>query len=244
MQPPDPTTEVLLLALSLVAKGIAAGTLTGAFVGAVQIRFGQWHPLWADSFFRWLSYPCYAGLTIGVMVALFNVPARAPAKPAWLVLCIAVAGASALLGSSVVARFLRLRRPGLASKSSKRPGHSPEEGPNENCNWKEKLRGQLFGKKPPLDEPQTRTSVPFKAAPSQQKPTVIPRRPVAGEAARKSGAAAPSWSDGAAKAKDEGNLQRESKRGRRRKRRAKGAAAKSPQGREPADQGRFEKPIK
>lgn len=243
MQPPDPTTDTLFLALSLAAKASAAGAFVGGLIGAVQIRFGKWHPLWADSFFRWLSYPFYAGLTIGVMVALFNVPARPPAKPAWLMLCVAVAGASALLGSAAVARFLKLRRPGLAGKGSRRPGNSPEDESTKMLTWEDKLRAKLFGNKPPPDEPQTRTNVPLELGPLQQRPTVIPKRPLAGEAGKRSSDAALSTNVGA-KAKDERDLRSNGKRGRRRKRKGKGTAAESLQGREPANQGRFEKPIK
>jgi xanthosine utilization system XapX-like protein len=244
MQPPDPTTNALLLALSLIAKGFAAGAFTGAFVGAVQIRLGKWHPLWADSFFRWLSYPCYAGLTIGVMVALFNVPAGSPAKPAWLLLCVAVAGASALVGSSVVARFLKLRKPGLAGRGVRRSGSSPDAETTGTPTWEDTLRAKLFGSAPPRDESQPRKDVSLDLAPLQQRPTVIPRRPSTREAGRKNAAVAASSGTVGAKVGDASDTQRRGKRGRHGKKRGKEITAGSPREREPANQGRFEKPIK
>lgn len=87
------------LVIKLLALGLIVGALAGAALGTALFR--QRDPRRAESLARRLVLPYagVAGLTFGVMVALFAVPHSAAARGWWLVVCIASCAAATVFSA-------------------------------------------------------------------------------------------------------------------------------------------------
>lgn len=94
-----------------------AGAVVGSAVAVAQVFPGQWHPAWARRLVHWFSCPLFAGVAIGVVVALRGVPPLSDARMFWLILCLTVSGFTALAGAGIVAYLSRNYDPDVASKS-------------------------------------------------------------------------------------------------------------------------------
>lgn len=180
MEATPPATDVFLLAASLLTRCFLAGAFVGAVVSLVQIRYGNWHPWRAESFLPWLAFPVYAGLTTGVMVALWHVPPQAQAKPAWLVLCLAGCAVAALIGSAAVARFEGWRNPQPVEQKKRRRGRRAGKSVRNFSRWEEHLLKLMVGAKPPPAEKPTLREPLKPAEPLRLHPMTIPRRTTAG----------------------------------------------------------------
>lgn len=136
--------------LALWLKCALAGAVVGSAVAVAQVFPGHWHPAWARRLVHWFSCPLFAGLAIGVVVALRGVPPLSDARLFWLVLCLVVSGFTALAGSVIVAYLSRNYDPDVTSKS-KRASRRSHTDPISRANELENRLRALF-RPPPTAE--------------------------------------------------------------------------------------------
>jgi hypothetical protein len=152
-----------IFGLGLWLKCALAGAGIGALVAAAQVFSGRWHPAWATRLIYWFSCPFFAGLAAGVVLALKSVPALAPARGFWLILCLVIGAFTATVAAAVVAYFSRnYDRPNAANKSmrvSRRAKGQRHDAPE---NWEDRLRS-IFRPEMTADEVQPNASVDRKA---------------------------------------------------------------------------------
>lgn len=109
------------LVLKLLALGVIVGAVAGAALGTALFR--QRDPRREESLARRLvvPYASVAGLTFGVMVALFAVPHSAVSRGWWLVVCVASCAAATIFAAGFAFDFnARLLAPGTSPKAAAR----------------------------------------------------------------------------------------------------------------------------
>jgi hypothetical protein len=166
----DAPANTALFGMGLWLTCALAGVAVGATVAAAQIFPGRWHPAWAAKLLYWFSCPFFAGLTVGVLLALKNVPPLAPARTFWLVLCLVIGAVTAILAAGTVAYFSRNYDPNAVSKSKRVSRRARAQGQIVTDNWEDRMRAVF------RPEPATETNTPAAASKTQNNsfPSTMP----------------------------------------------------------------------
>lgn len=143
-----------------------AGLLVGAAVAAIQIFPGRWHPAWAMHLSYWFSCPLFAGLACGVVLALKNVPPLSNARTFWLLLCMIIAGFTALIAAAAVAYLTKGYELKAAAKARQMARRNSRRATSRVEDWEDRLRsffkplpaGPNTEQPPPDDEARSRGS--------------------------------------------------------------------------------------
>lgn len=136
----DQALQTGFFGLGLWFKCALAGTTTGAAVAIAQVFPGRWHPAWARRLIHWFVCPLFAGLAVGVVIALRGVPPLSEARLLWLVLCLAVTGTTALASACAVAFLSRNHDPDVVSKSKRAARRSSMQYLTRAAEWENRLR--------------------------------------------------------------------------------------------------------
>lgn len=167
-----------IFGIALWLKCALAGSAVGAAVAAAQVFPGRWHPAWAQRLVYWFSCPLFAGLAIGVVVALRGVPPLSGARTLWLILCLVIGGFTSLLAAAAIAFLSKNYDPEVASKSKRVSKRAARKVTSRTEEWEDRLRS-LFRPPPTAKPVETELS-----ATAKQSNSSTVARPIPGQRAK------------------------------------------------------------